>query len=185
MADSSMTRIFLDAGHGGSDFGAVYGDRAEKNDALDLTMAVGDYLSQYGFEVVYDRIDDVYHTPYQKAENANNSGADLFISIHRNSSPYPNQYNGVESLVYNRYYPAADVAASINRQLEMIGWRNAGVNERPNLVVLRQTNMPAVLIEVGFINTDEDNVRFDETFDETAQAIARGIAGAVWNGALE
>lgn len=57
----------------------------------------------------------------------------------------------------------------------MVGFVNHGVNERPNLAVLRRTNMPAVLVEVGFINTDRDNMLFDSRFDEIAQAIANGI----------
>ena len=57
---------------------------------------------------------------------------------------------------------------------------NHGVNERPNLVVLNRTQMPAVLVEVSFINTDADNQLFDERFDEIAQAIADGILATVW-----
>ena len=52
---------------------------------------------------------------------------------------------------------------------------NLGVKARPNLVVLRRTQMPAVLVEVGFINSDVDNKLFDEHFDAIAQAIAAGI----------
>ena len=101
------------------------------------------------------------------------------MSIHRNSSPMPNQYNGVESLVYNRYGRAAAMAENINAQLEMVGFRNIGVFERKNLVVLNSTEMPAVLVEVGFINTDSDNVIFDEQFDEIAVAIADGILNTI------
>ena len=59
--------------------------------------------------------------------------------------------------------------------MEALGFRNAGVEIRPNLVVLNSTQMPAVLVEVGFINTDADNVLFDERFDRIAGAIADGI----------
>ena len=101
--------------------------------------------------------------------------ADYFVSIHRNSSPMANQYNGVESLVYNRYGAAYTLAENINEQLEMVGFRNIGVFERKNLIVLRETDMPAVLVEVGFINTDSDNEIFDSQFNEIAVAIADGI----------
>ena len=67
------------------------------------------------------------------------------------------------------------MAQQINEQLETIGFVNLGVKARPNLVVLRKTEMPAVLVEVGFINSDIDNRLFDENFEEIAQAIATGI----------
>ena len=167
-----MATVVIDAGHGGSDFGATYMGRREKDDSLRLALAVGEILQQNGVNVIYTRTDDVYETPTRKAQEANAAGADYFISIHRNSSPYDNQYTGIESLVYNRYGAAARMAANINRQLEQVGYANQGVNERTNLAVLRRTNMPAILIEAGFINTDRDNMRFDNRFYETANAIA-------------
>lgn len=142
---------------------------------LALTMAVGAILEANDVDVYYTRTTDVYETPYQKAQEGNLTDADYFVSIHRNSSPIPNQYNGVESLVYNRYGRAAYMAENINTQLEQVGFRNIGVFERKNLVVLNSTDMPAVLVEVGFINTDSDNIIFDERFDEIAAAIAEGI----------
>ena len=170
-----MATVVIDAGHGGSDFGATYLGRMEKDDTLHLAMAVGNILSNHGVNVIYTRTSDVYETPAEKAAQANAAGADYFVSIHRNSSPYDNQYTGVESLVYNEYGPAARMAENINRQLEMVGFVNHGVHERTNLAVLRRTNMPAVLVEVGFINTDRDNMLFDSRFNEIAQAIADGI----------
>lgn len=170
-----MALIILDAGHGGANPGAVYNGRQEKDDALALVMAVGSILEANDVDVYYTRTTDVYETPYQKAQESNMVDADYFVSIHRNSSPLPNQYNGVESLVYNRYGRAAAMAENINAQLEQVGFRNIGVFERKNLVVLNSTQMPAVLVEVGFINTDSDNILFDERFDEIAMAIADGI----------
>ena len=170
-----MALVVLDAGHGGANPGATYNGRQEKDDALALVLAIGPILEANGVEVYYTRTSDIYESPYQKAMEANNIGANYFVSIHRNSSPYPNQYTGIESLVYNRYSEAARLAYNINTQLEQIGFVNQGVNERPNLVVLNSTQMPAVLVEVGFINTDADNQLFDERFYDIAQAIADGI----------
>ena len=153
-------------GHGGYDNGAQFMGRREKEDNLAMALAVGSILTEYGFNVLYTRTDDIYETPFRKATEANNAGADIFLSIHRNSSVIPNQYNGVESLVYsNRGLPAL-LARNINSQLERIGYRNIGVTERPNLVVLNSTDMPAVLVEVGFINSDIDNNLFDNFFNE-------------------
>ena len=170
-----MALVVLDAGHGGNNPGAVYNGRQEKNDVLALTLAVGSILEAAGVEVYYTRTMDVYESPYEKITEGNEVGADYFVSIHRNASPYPNQYSGVETLVYNRYGSAARLAANINAQLEQIGFINLGVNERRELVVLNSANIPAVLVEVGFINTDEDNALFDDRFNEIARAIADGI----------
>ena len=171
--------IVLDAGHGGWDTGAVHEGRAEKDDNLALTLAVGNILQNAGVNVVYTRTQDIYETPYRKAQEANLSGADYFISIHRNSSPYPNTYSGVESLVYSDEGIASIIARNINRQLSYLGFRNIGVSERPNLIVLNSTQMPAVLVEVGFINTDADNALFDLEFDAIAEAIAYGILESI------
>lgn len=170
-----MPLIVLDAGHGGANPGAVYQGRQEKDDVLALTLAIGRILEDRGVDVYYTRTTDIYESPAQKAQEGNQVGADYFVSIHRNFSPYPNQYSGVESLVYSRYGAAAQMADNINQQLEAVGFLNQGVNERTNLVVLNSTQMPAVLVEVGFMNTDADNQLFDERFDDIAQAIADGI----------
>lgn len=175
-----LALVVLDAGHGGANPGAVYNGRQEKDDALSLTLAIGNILEQNGIDVYYTRTTDIYESPYQKATEGNEVGADYFVSIHRNSSPYPNQYSGVETLVYNRYGEAARLAYNINAQLEEIGFVNLGVSERPNLVVLNSTQMPAVLVEVGFINSDADNALFDERFYDIAQAIADGIMQTIW-----
>ena len=75
--------IGLDAGHGGSDPGAVYNGRNEKDDNLRLALAVGDILKNKGVDVVYTRTDDIYETPFKKATDANDAGADYFVSFHR------------------------------------------------------------------------------------------------------
>ena len=172
-------KIMLDAGHGGADPGAVYEGRQEKDDTLKLAMAVGKILSENGINVVYTRTTDVYQTPFEKATLANRSGADFFISFHRNSSPQANQYQGVQVLLYDKSGIKYDMAENILGALGEVGYRELGVQERPGLVVLRRTKMPALLLEIGFINSDTDNMLFDEHFDETAQAIAGAILGTL------
>lgn len=172
-------KIMLDAGHGGADPGAVSDGRQEKDDTLRLTMAVGDILKNRGVDVEYTRTTDVYQTPFQKATIANQSGADYFVSFHRNSSPMPDQYTGVETLVYDDSGIKYDMAKNIAGALGEVGFQNLGVKERPGLVVLRRTSMPAVLIEAGFLNNAKDNALFDEKFDEIAQAIADAILGTL------
>ena len=170
-----MAKVVVDAGHGGSDPGAVYEGRQEKDDDLALALAVGSILAENGVDVVYTRTDDSYETPFQKAQKGNQAGADLFISIHRNSSPENDQYSGVETLVYDESGIKKALAENINRELAQAGFQNLGIRERPGLVVLRRTKMPAALIEVGFINTRADNELLDQNFDGVARAIADGI----------
>ena len=153
----------------------MYNGRQEKDDTLALTLAVGEILQNNGIDVEYTRTTDVYETPLEKAMEANNAGVDFFVSIHRNSFPVDNEVSGVETLVYDLSGLKYQVAQDINEQLESVGFVDLGVKARPGLVVLRRTEMPAVLVEAGFINSDTDNYLFDENFDDIAQAIARGI----------
>ena len=172
-------KIMLDAGHGGNDPGAVYQERQEKNDNLQLMLDVGKILEENGIEVEYTRTTDVYQTPFEKAKIANESGANFFISFHRNSSPVANQYQGAEVLVYNKSGIKYEMAENILGALGEIGFREIGVKERPGLVVLRETNMPSLLIETGFINSDADNTLYDQNQAEIAQAIANAILGTL------
>ena len=159
-------KIVLDAGHGGEDPGAVYKDRKEKDDNLKLTLAVGKILEENGVDVVYTRTTDIYQTPFEKAKAANEAGADFFISFHRNSSSKPEQYNGVEVLVYDKKGIKYQMAQNILGALGELGFRELGVKERPGLVVLRRTKMPALLVETGFINSEKDNQLFEKKFEE-------------------
>lgn len=168
-------KVILDAGHGGVEPGATYYGRQEKNDTLKLTLAIGKILSGEGVDVVYTRVGDTYETPFEKAAIANQSGADYFVSIHRNAMPTPNTASGVESLVYEDTGVPALMAENINAALQKVGFANLGVIERPGLVVLRRTQMPAVLVEVGFIDNEADNQFFDRNFQSIANAIAQGI----------
>ncbi len=174
-------KIILDPGHGGSDPGATYNGRQEKDDALSLATAVGKLLQNAGFDVEYTRTSDVYNTPFEKATIGNNAGGDLFVSFHRNSSPMPNMYDGVQTLVYNNSGMKAELAKNINANLAALGFADKGVVERPNLVVLKRTKMPAVLIETGFINSDKDNALYDSQQNEIAQGIADAIIDTLNN----
>ena len=167
--------IMLDAGHGGTDPGAVYNGRREKDDTLRLVLAIGQILQNRGVDVEYTRTTDIYETPFQKAIEANEAGVDYFVSIHRNSFEQDNIVSGVESLVYDLSGIKYRMAENINANLETVGFVNLGVKARPNLVVLKRTKMPAVLVEVGFLNSNTDNQLFDENFDDIALAIADGI----------
>ena len=168
--------IVLDAGHGGADLGATNEGRKEKDDTLLLTLAVDSILEKFdNINVIYTRDKDFYISPSERAKIANSADADYFISIHRNSTPVPNTYSGVETLVYNRGGKAEEMALNIDEQLEATGFENLGITTRPNLTVLKNTEMPAVLLEIGYINTEADNRFLDNHFNQIAQAIADGI----------
>ena len=169
------TKIVVDAGHGGSNPGAVHEGRRESDDALRLAMAVGRILESNGYDVSYTRTSDVTQSVGQKAAIANEEGADFFVSIHRNAGEYPGPYTGVQTLIYDDSGIKKQMAERINANLEALGFRNAGVSIRPNLVVLNSTQMPALLVEAGFIDSDTDNRLFDSRFQAMAQAIADGI----------
>ena len=180
-----MATVMIDAGHGGFDNGASFDGRSEKNDTLNLALAVGNILENNGVDVLYTRTTDVYQSPNEKANIANRSDASYFVSLHRNSSETPNTYSGVQTLVYADAGIPALFAQNINRELEKVGYENLGTSVRPNLAVLRGTDMPAALVEVGFINTAKDNRLFDLKFPEIAQAIANGILDTIRGANLE
>lgn len=173
-------RVVIDAGHGGEyDPGAVFEGRQEKDDNLRLALAVGDILENNGVEVIFTRVTDVYDSPYEKADMANAADADFFVSLHRNAAAEPGTGSGTMTLVYREEGLAKELASSINRELAKTGFTDLGTFERPGLVVLRRTQIPAVLVEAGFIDNPEDNARFDAQFDEIANAIATGILNVI------
>lgn len=175
-----INRIVIDAGHNGlTDPGAVYNGRRESDDTLRLANAVGEILTRNGYDVIYTRNGDMAQTVLQKAALANDADADLFVSIHRNMAAYPGQYSGVQTLIYDRSGIKVPMAENINQNLEGLGFQNINVDVRPDLAVLRRTRMPALLVEAGFLDSQEDNQRFDARFDEIAQAIADGIMDTI------
>ncbi len=111
-----------------------------------------------------------------RVRQANEWGADLFLSIHTNAAENPNA-TGTEALIYSESSTVAKgVAEDILEQLALTtGLRNRGIVERPGLYVLKRTQMPAVLVEMGFISnpTDADLMAYSpELF---AEGIYRGL----------
>ena len=87
--------------------------------------------------------------------------------------------NGVQTLVYDKSGIKYELAQNINNELEKLGFRNINVEERPGLAVLRRTQMPAVLVETGFINNDYDNYLYDYNFEAIASAIADAVGETI------
>lgn len=168
-----LIRIFLDAGHGGKDSGACYKNRKESGDVLRMVKAVGAKLVKAGFDVKYDRTTDTYHSPANKADKANRSGADYFFSFHRNS--FGGKTNGYETLFYSKSTKKDKLRKGFAAGMARCGFAIRADKQRRDLAVLRKTDMPALLLEIGFIDSDKDNKIFDEKFDQIAAEIAKNV----------
>jgi N-acetylmuramoyl-L-alanine amidase len=171
-----MATVVLDAGHGGYDAGAVIGNRYEKDDDLRMTTAVGNILKSRGVNVIYTRTGDEYVSLGQRVNVANTSNADMFVSFHRNSASNPDA-NGFEDFVSpNASAKSKQWARTVYDSVVATGVfpSSRGLKEA-NYYVLKNTSMPAQLLELGFISNEADNQRFDTNFDKLAVAIADGI----------
>jgi len=171
--------IVIDPGHGGSDPGAVSGTRREADDNLRLSLAVQRLLQAQGQRVIMTRSTNVAVSLAERSAISNRSNANLFVSIHRNAAA-SSAAHGVENFVFTNA-PAATVQNAFDVLDEIVDagvQSNRGVR-RGNFAVLRNTNAPAMLIEMGFITNARDNQLFDQNFDAYAAAIARGIMTAL------
>lgn len=172
--------VCLDAGHGGEDCGATFGERLEKDDNLQLTLLVRDKLQANGIKVYLTREDDTFLTLEERCQIANRKRCTLFVALHRNSAQ---SGSGVEMWVKNTPSDTEwALAENMLSALEDAGISKArGVksgyakNADGNYYVNAHTNMPSCLAEIGFITSDEDNALFDENLDAYADAIAKGI----------
>ncbi|KXZ39671.1 N-acetylmuramoyl-L-alanine amidase [Alkalithermobacter thermoalcaliphilus JW-YL-7 = DSM 7308] len=173
-----MIKIFIDAGHGGVDPGATYRDRLEKNDTLEIANLIADELKRHNITVILSRKDDVTVQLQERVNLANSNNADYFISIHRNAY-VPEQSQGVETYIFeNASIKSRQLAQKVQRGLVELGFRNRGV-KTANFYVLRQTKMPAILIEIGFIDNSQDNKLFDSKKDEIVKSIVMSILDQV------
>ena len=110
-----------------------------------------------------------------RVNDANRWGADYFISLHTNAAA-SSSASGTEALVYDRNSRAYDFAREILTNLtDVTGLRDRGVKSRPGLYVLRKTQMPATLIELGFITNPGDATLMRDAPDLFAEGIYRGI----------
>lgn len=174
--------VCIDPGHGGTSSGATLGKRLEKDDTLRLSLLVRDILKERGYTVVMTRDDDGDVSLEERCKIANKARASLFVSIHRNSSTSPDAV-GMEMWVHSSN-PTDDtlLAENILDCLETTGISaNRGIHsgyrdgKDMNYYINRNTKMPSVLAEIGFISSKADNKDFDGNINEYAVAIADGI----------
>ena len=186
--------IFLDPGHGGSDTGAISQGVREKDLTLSVYNKVSSKLASLGFTVLTSRTTDKDVDLVDRAEEANNAGADMLLSIHFNSGG-----RGVARGIETYYYQSqADIPSKINQAnhnnperlekskklalkvqqnlLYQTGASDRGV-KRASFAVLRETSIPSILVELGFLDNPEElsKIRTSEYQDRLANGIVDGI----------
>ncbi|MGF7046432.1 N-acetylmuramoyl-L-alanine amidase [Paenibacillus sp. DS2015] len=175
---SSKKIVVIDPGHGGSDPGTTsITNRYEKQFNLALALKVQAILLQEPeIEVVMTRETDVYPTRPERVKLANDLNADVFVSIHGNSVSSAPQVTGTETFYYQRAN-SKELANIVHKHLvKAMGLKDRGV-KNGSLEVIRETTMPAVLLEVGFLSnkSDEEAMMSESVQTKAAQAIVDGI----------
>ncbi|EMT37964.1 N-acetylmuramoyl-L-alanine amidase [Thermoanaerobacter thermohydrosulfuricus] len=180
---NEMPLIYIDPGHGGSDPGAIgVGGLRESDVVLGIALKLNSLLTKGGFRTTMSRDSDVFIDLVTRSQEANNAGADVFISIHTNAfgtpTPkgteiwyYPNGYKG--DTRDNKTF-AQIIHDNLMKEINTV---DRGLKEGPNLSVLNKTKMPAILIETAFItNPDDAALLQDDAFQwKVAQGIYNGI----------
>lgn len=178
-----MTKVYINPGHDREyDSGAVNpctGLR-ECDVAWQIGCRVENYLKQAGCETMFRQSDNLWgetdypDRPVSVIGEANDWPADLFVSIHCNA--FNTEGQGTEVECYSFGTESAQLAQCIQDQIVgALGTVDRGIKERPGLAVLKDTDMPAVLVETAFIDNNEDAWLLTNNQDEFARAIARGI----------
>lgn len=171
--------IAVDPGHGGSDPGTIgYQGTFEKDVNLAISLYLGELLSEAGAKVIYTRDTDVYVSIFQRPEIAMEAGADLFVSVHANSHIERGRARGTETL-YRAGDPASELFARIVQEelVKAITLIDRRIWGREDLAVFNGSNIPAVLVEVGFLDHPDEEVllRASGFQKVAAQGIFNGI----------
>lgn len=175
--DPAAFTVVLDAGHGGSALGARYEGVNEKDLTLPVTLRAAQLLREKGFNVVLTRSEDVYVDLYDRCDIANNAKGDIFVSIHANASETNLDFQGTFTYSYPKSVEGERLAGYVQKAVvEEIGSVDRGLLTN-DYVVLRETYMPAVLLEMGFMSCHEELERLvqPEYREKVAQGVARGV----------
>jgi len=177
-------RVVLDPGHGGNDPGAVGNGLIEKDLTLVLAFLIRDLLSRYeNVEVLLTRESDITVSLAERVRKANDFAADLFLSLHVNSFT-DNRPRGFESYIHTSLADTsrtAHIRSAIHREVAEVFLRYGSYDRGPkkaDFTVLRETRMPAVLTENGFLSNTEDAhlLRNEGFLRAVAEAHSQGIA---------
>lgn len=176
--------VVIDAGHGGTDLGAKARPPycEEKKISLQTARLVKKYLNQLGYRVVMTRDTDAFVSLPRRVEIASQADGDLFVSIHFNSTR--NQtVKGIEVFFSENGDQRSRVSSSrqladavLSRVIDRTRAVSRGV-KRGNFFVIRETSMPSILVEGGFISNTEERalLRSRDYQDKIARGIANGI----------
>lgn len=184
--DSKKIKIVIDPGHGGNDTGALNDPVCEKDDNLELALAIKSNLKgEKNIKVIMTRDEDEFVDLKDRCKIANRNRADVFISVHRNDSPIG---NGVEIwLPSNPSENETKLAESILTRLSDSSIsRNRGVKEgtaangASNYYVNGNTKCDSMVIEVGFVSSTLDNTLFQQNYLDYAKKISEGILDNVY-----
>ena len=171
--------VVIDPGHGGPDSGAIgIGGLRETDVVLDVSKIVTNILNKKGVKVKMTRTNEIDLDLGPRVSMANNTKADIFVSIHANASVGKKRnINGLETFYYSGWKGRL-LAEKIQKQIIKVspGSPDRGVR-RGSYFVIKQTNMPAVLVEIGFVTGKLDGSRLSKDMhrERVAYAIARGI----------
>ncbi|WP_117169577.1 N-acetylmuramoyl-L-alanine amidase [Paraliobacillus sediminis] len=177
-----MPKIFIDPGHGGNDPGASSNGLVEKDVTLNIALKLEQILKNSYQDVTtrLSRTTDQTVSLTNRTNNANNWDADYYLSIHINAGGGV----GFESYIWNGKFASRSETERLrsaihNEIVETVGWRDRGKKEA-NFHVLRETAMPAMLTENGFIDndTDAEEMKTPQWIEEVARGHASGIAKA-------
>lgn len=165
-----MSKVFLSAGHGGSDPGAVANGLKEKDINLNILLACKEVLENHGVEVVCSRIKDEYDPVSQEVSEANKSGADIAVSFHNNAGGG----DGFECFYYPKSAASKKIAQLCEKYIKAIGQNSRGIKDGSKSYFVRNTKAPAVLTESFFL----DNKKDKQIGDTAAEQKKFGVAYA-------
>lgn len=173
--------VCIDPGHGGKDPGCNTEERLEKDDVLALGLAMRAAMEKLGMKVIMTREDDTFIPLDERCEIANKADATYYISVHRNIYGDSSVYGNEIWKSSNASDEASTLADNLMSALEQAGiQKNRGVREgsqdhNGDYAVLRNSKMPSVLLEMGFLQNKKDNKLFDRNMDLYAEKMANAV----------
>lgn len=169
--------IVVDAGHGGKDQGTSYGNILEKDVVLSMGKYVMSELERRGATVIMTRTDDEFLELEQRADIANNAGADVFVCLHIDYYEGGEDVNGLTCHYMPDSSEGKELAECLAQSVQNSGIINVRDCMESDFSVLRNTDMPAVLIETGFLSSQTDRERLIDTSyqQQLASSLADGL----------